>query len=40
MGAFIVIAFLLAIGPLALSYGVDARSWDQRGWWPGVRHPH
>jgi hypothetical protein len=37
MGLVIVIAFLVAIGPLALLYGVDSRSWDERGWWPGVR---
>jgi hypothetical protein len=37
MGVLIVIAFLLAIGPLALIYGVDSRSWDERGWWPAGR---
>jgi hypothetical protein len=37
MGVVLVIAFLLAIGPLALLYGVDSRSWDERGWWPGER---
>ena len=40
MGVLIVIAFLLAIGPLALLFGVDSRSWDERGWWPGRRHSH
>jgi hypothetical protein len=39
MGLVIVIAFLLAIGPLALLYGVDSGRWDERGWWPGAR-PH
>lgn len=39
MGSFIVIAFLLAIGPLALLYGVDSRRSDDRGWWPGKRRP-
>jgi hypothetical protein len=39
MGSFIVIAFLLAVGPLALLYGVDSRRSDDRGWWPGKRHP-
>jgi hypothetical protein len=37
MGLVIVIAFLLAIGPLALLYGVDSRRPDERGWWPGAR---
>jgi hypothetical protein len=37
MGLVFVIAFLLAIGPLALLYGVDSRSRDERGWWPGTR---
>jgi hypothetical protein len=37
MGVVIVIAFLLAIGPLALLYGVDSRRSDERGWWPGAR---
>lgn len=39
MGLLIVVAFLLAIGPLALLYGVDSRRWDDRGWWPGKRRP-
>lgn len=37
MGALIVMAFLLAVGPLALVYGADSRGWDERGWWPGAR---
>jgi hypothetical protein len=40
MGSIIVIAFVLAIGPLALVYGADSRSWDdrdRRSWWPGER---
>jgi hypothetical protein len=35
MGVLLVIGFLLAVGPLALLYGVDSRRWDKRGWWPG-----
>jgi hypothetical protein len=41
MGSILVIAFMLAIGPLALVYGVDSRKWDdgdRRSWWPGDRH--
>jgi hypothetical protein len=40
MGSMIVIAFLFAIGPLALLYGADSRNWDdrdRRSWWPGGR---
>jgi hypothetical protein len=37
MGLVLVIVFVLAIGPLALLYGVDSRRWDERGWWPGQR---
>jgi nitrogen fixation-related uncharacterized protein len=37
MGLVLVMVFLLAIGPLALLYGVDSRRWDDRGWWPGAR---
>jgi len=37
MGLVFVIALLVAIGPLALLYGVDSRRWDERGWWPGAR---
>jgi hypothetical protein len=40
MGVLLVIAFLLAVGPLALLYGVDSRRSDQRGWWPGERRRH
>ena len=32
MGALLVLAFLAAIGPLALLYGVDSRVDDARGW--------
>jgi hypothetical protein len=32
MGVVLVFAFLVAIGPLALLYGVDSRVDDQRGW--------
>jgi hypothetical protein len=38
MGLVIVIALVLAIGPLALLYGVDSRRWDERGWWPASRN--
>jgi nitrogen fixation-related uncharacterized protein len=43
MGVALVIAFLVAIGPLALLYGVDSRRYDdpdRRGWWPGDRRAH
>jgi hypothetical protein len=32
MGVLLVLAFLVAIGPLALLYGVDSRVDDRRGW--------
>jgi hypothetical protein len=32
MGVVLVLAFLVAIGPLALLYGVDSRVDDRRGW--------
>jgi hypothetical protein len=32
MGVLLVLAFLVAIGPLALIYGVDSRVDDRRGW--------
>jgi hypothetical protein len=37
MGAFFVMLFVLAVGPLALLYGADSRRWDERGGWPS---PH
>jgi len=37
MGAFFMIVFVLAVGPLALLYSVDSRRSDERGWWPGRR---
>jgi nitrogen fixation-related uncharacterized protein len=43
MGVLLVIAFLIAVGPLALLYGVDSRPWDDQdrhSWWPGDRHAH
>jgi hypothetical protein len=40
MGVLIVIAFVLVLGPLALVYGVDSRSPDERSWWPGDRRAH
>ena len=33
-GLVILLSFLL-IGPLAMLFGADSRSWDERGWWPG-----
>ncbi len=36
MGAFFIVVFVLAVGPLALRYGVDSRRSDERGWWPGA----
>jgi hypothetical protein len=41
MGLLLVIAFLIAIGPLALVYGADSRPRDprdRRPWWPGTPH--
>jgi hypothetical protein len=38
MGVYVVIAFLLLVGPLAVLYGKDSRlldDRDSRGWWPG-----
>jgi hypothetical protein len=32
MGVVLVLAFLAAIGPLAILYGVDSRVDDKRGW--------
>lgn len=43
MGVALVIVFLVAIGPLALLYGVDSRvldDRDRRSWWPGDRRVH
>ena len=37
MGALLIMLFVLAVGPLALLYGVDSRRSDERGWWPGTR---
>jgi hypothetical protein len=31
MGAFLIIAFLVLIGPLSLLLGVDSRAYDRRG---------
>ncbi|MGI8824103.1 MAG: hypothetical protein ACR2JC_00375 [Chloroflexota bacterium] len=39
MEVFLLVAFILLIGPLAVVFGADSRSWDerdQRGWWPGT----
>ena len=32
----VLLLFFLLIGPLALFFGADSRSWDERGWWPGA----
>jgi hypothetical protein len=37
MGALLIMVFVLAVGPLALLYGVDSRRSDERGWWPGTQ---
>jgi len=37
MGAFFIVIFVLAVGPLALLYGADSRRWDERGSWPGAQ---
>jgi hypothetical protein len=40
MGSLLFLAFIVAIGPLAMLFGVDSRTRDerdQRGWWPGTR---
>ena len=36
MGTFLIMLFVLAVGPLALLYGVDSRRSDERGQWPGA----
>jgi hypothetical protein len=38
MGAILILAFVLLIGPLALLYGADSRpvERDGHGWWPGA----
>jgi hypothetical protein len=35
MVVFFLIAFLLLLGPLAYLFGVDSRTGDPRGGWPG-----
>jgi hypothetical protein len=37
MAGFIVLAFLVLVGPLAYVYGVDSRLPDDRGWFPDRR---
>jgi hypothetical protein len=32
MGAFLIVAFLVLIGPLSYLYGVDSRRPSDRGW--------
>ncbi|HXZ99012.1 MAG TPA: hypothetical protein VEK76_01560 [Candidatus Binatia bacterium] len=33
---YVIVAFILLIGPLSLLLGADSREDDGRGWWPGV----
>jgi len=40
MGALFVMVFVVAVGPLALLYGVDSRRWDERGGWPHAHRKH
>jgi hypothetical protein len=37
MGSFIVLAFLVLVGPLAYFYGVDSRPLGDRGWFGSPR---
>jgi hypothetical protein len=37
MVELLLIAFLFLLGPLAYVYGVDSRTGDSRGGWPGER---
>jgi hypothetical protein len=37
MAAFIVLAFMLVVGPLAYFYGADSRLPGDRGWFPDRR---
>jgi len=37
MAAFIVLAFLVLVGPLSYVYGVDSRLLNDRGWFPDRR---
>jgi hypothetical protein len=32
MGAFLILSFVILIGPLAFFFGVDSRVWTDRGW--------
>jgi hypothetical protein len=40
MGALFIMVFVLAVGPLALLYGVDSRRSDERGSWPPAQRKH
>jgi len=40
MGAFFIMVFVLAVGPLALLYGVDSRRWNERSGWPRPHRRH
>lgn len=35
MAGFLILLFFLVLGPLAMLFGADSRTWDERGWWPG-----
>jgi hypothetical protein len=37
MGAYLMLAFLALIGPLAYFFGVDSRRTTDRGWFGGKR---
>jgi hypothetical protein len=37
MAAFIVLVFMLVVGPLAYFYGADSRLLGDRGWFPDRR---
>ena len=37
MGGFLMLSFLVLIGPLAVFFGVDSRVWTDRGWFGARR---
>ena len=36
MEGIAILLFLILLGPLAMLFGVDSRTSDERGWWPGT----
>jgi hypothetical protein len=36
MADIIILLFIVLLGPLAIVFGADSRTWDDRGWWPGT----